>query len=206
MTTSKENIAFGGVATAEKAWKKYKSLNEGEESQNSSQALDISSFEYSISLLCQALRINDAITRISEMKAAFGLPKEKIETTKEKIETISSDDQSLTEGLAVAYCALARAYTIMNMEQEAINACQTSMSFAKESKDALKRGNSFSRKSIIRFRLVLGLVLVALMLQFDSQLLVWLHLKRKVNEVGKKLKVEKMIAGQNPILFIAITA
>jgi pentatricopeptide repeat protein len=138
VTTSKEDIIFGGVVTAEKAWKKYKSLNDGEESQNT-QALDVSSFEYSISLLCQALRVNDAIRRISEMKAAFGLSEEKRETT-------SSDDQSLTEGLAVAYCALARAYTIMSMEQEAIKACQTSMSFAKESKDALKRGNSFSRK------------------------------------------------------------
>ena len=129
--------------TAEIAWSKYKSLNVGDKSRShTSTAFDISSYEYSITLLCQALRVKDAITRISEMKLAFGV-------SEEEKGTASSDDQSLTEGLAMAYCALARSYTILNKEEEAIDACKNSLEFAKTSTDALKRGSSFSSKFLL---------------------------------------------------------
>ena len=138
-TTSKDDTVVGGVVTAEIAWAKYKSLDVGDESQP---AFDVSSYEYSITLLCQALRVEDAITRISEMKLAFGV-------SEEEKGTVSSDDQSLTEGLAMAYCALARAYTILNKEEEAIGACKNSLEFAKTSIDALKSGKSFSSKFLL---------------------------------------------------------
>jgi len=137
-TSSKDSSIVGGVVTAEIAWAKFKTLNIADEDHTST-AFDVSSYEYSITLLCQALRVKDAITRISEMNLAFGV-------SEEKKELASSDDQSLTEGLAIAYCALARAYTILKKEEEAIAACKTSLHFAKASKDALKRGSSFSRK------------------------------------------------------------
>jgi len=129
-TTSKDDFIVGGVVTAEIAWKTCKRLGT---------AFDVSSYQYSISLLCQALRVEDAMTRISEMKNAFGL-------SEERKEIAPSDDQSLTEAIAMSYCALARAYTILNKGKQAVGACETSLAFARTSKDSLKRGNSFSRK------------------------------------------------------------
>ena len=134
---SKDGVLVGGVVSAEMAWSKYKGLNVADKNQANCTALDISSYEYSITLLCQALRVEDAMTRIAEMKLAFGVPEKEIE---------SSDDQSLMEGLAVAYCALARAYTILKKEEEAVGACKTSLHFAKVSKDALKSSGSYSSK------------------------------------------------------------
>mmetsp|Transcript_47606 Transcript_47606/g.48451 ORF Transcript_47606/g.48451 Transcript_47606/m.48451 type:complete len:227 (+) Transcript_47606:556-1236(+) len=134
-TTSKDDFIVGGVVTAEIAWKTCKRLGT---------AFDVSSYQYSISLLCQALRVEDAMTRISEMKNAFGL-------SEERKEIAPSDDQSLTEAIAMSYCALARAYTILNKGKQAVGACETSLAFARKSKDSLKRGNSFSSKSLLLF-------------------------------------------------------
>eukprot|EP00536_Pseudo-nitzschia_multiseries_P008820 jgi/Psemu1/257595/estExt_Genewise1Plus.C_2310067 len=139
-TTCKEDTVIGGIVTAETAWEKFKKLSiDDEANATTNLTFDVSSFEYYITLLCQALRVNDASAVISEMKAAFGV-------SEENDGILSSDDQSLTEGLAMAYCALARAYTILNKKEEAIDACKTSLNFAKASKDALKSGGSFSRK------------------------------------------------------------
>lgn len=124
--------------TAEIAWEKYKSLNNSDEG-NVGTSFDISSYEYSITLLCQALRVDDAKARVSEMKRAFGI-------VGNKNEFASCDDQSLTEGLAMAHCALARAYTILKKKEDVIAASQTSLICAKASKDALKRDTSFSSK------------------------------------------------------------
>lgn len=128
----------GGVVTSEIAWEKYKSLDIANEHQTRT-SFDVSSYEYSIILLCQALRVEAAIKRISEMKLAFGV-------SEEKVELESSNDQSLMEGLAMSYCALARAYTILKKEEKAVGAIKKSLNFAKVSKDGLKRGNSFSSK------------------------------------------------------------
>jgi len=139
-TTSKKDTVVGGVVTADFAWEKFKGLIAVDVANTTTNAaFDVSSFEYYITLLCQALRVDDAASVISEMKSAFGV-------SEEQKGTVSSDDQSLTEGLAMAYCALARAYTILNKKVEAIDACTTSLNFAKASKDALKSGGSFSRK------------------------------------------------------------
>lgn len=59
---------------------------------------------------------------------------------------VSKDDQSVTESFALGYCALARAYCIMNDENKAIVACKCSLGFASTSKEALAKGNSYSRK------------------------------------------------------------
>lgn len=135
--TSVDGNMIGGVVSSEIAWKKYKSLDIPDGQTRTT--FDVSSYEYSITLLCQALRVDAAIERISEMKLAFGV-------SEGKKELESSDDQSLIEGLAMAYCALARAYTILKNENKALDAIKTSLRFAKLSKDALNRGNSFSSK------------------------------------------------------------
>ena len=130
-TTSEDNTIVGGVVTGERAWAAYKKLG---------LAFDVSSYEYSITLLSQALRVEDASLRISEMGIFFGLSQE------QKL-IASCDDQSLTESLAMGYCALARAYTILNDEKNAIDTCKTSLAFASTSKDTLKKGNLVSSTS-----------------------------------------------------------
>lgn len=132
-TLSDNDKMVGGVITAESAWKRYKSLKIADKT------FDISSYEYSVTLLCQALRVDDAIARISEMKLAF-------DVSEHQKDFLSSDDQSLAEGLAVVYCALARAYTVMKKREAAISACKSSLHFAQVSKDALKSNTSFSSK------------------------------------------------------------
>ncbi len=141
--TSVDGNMVGGVVSSEIAWEKYKGLDTSG-GQQTRTTFDVSSYEYSITLLCQALRVEAAMERISEMKLAFGV-------SEEKNELKSSDDQSLTEGLAMAYCALARAYTILKMEDQAIDTIKTSLRFAKLSKDALNRGSSFSSKYFMRY-------------------------------------------------------
>ena len=209
-TTTKDDVLLGGIVTAEMAWEKCKGL---------SIAFDVSSYEYSITLLCQALRVEDAIARISEMKQAFGLAKE------QKV-TASNDDQSLTEALAIAYCSLTRAYTILNEEKKAVDACETSLAFASTSKDALKRGDSFSSKSLLLlllslfdrdFRILLLYVLVQANFDVTNNFVCvceTYHLYSSFrstfifqeNVVGKKVRIKKTIEEPNLMLFTVIIA
>jgi hypothetical protein len=102
---------------------------------------DVSSYEYSIILLCQALRTADAETRIAEMKTAFNLP-----------DGDGLDhDQSVTEALAVVHLALSRAYAMLGRGKDAISACDMCLRFSKSSRAALKSGESFSSEYIVLF-------------------------------------------------------
>ena len=57
-------VVCGGVVTSEKVWKLYQEKHES--SDKESQNFDVSSYEYSITLLCQALRTKEAENRINE--------------------------------------------------------------------------------------------------------------------------------------------
>ena len=103
-------------------------------------SFDVSSYEYSIILLCQALRTDDAEKRIAEMKVAFDLP------MNDELSSKVSKDQSVTEALAVVHLALARAFATMGKDKDAISACETCLDFASSSKAALKSGGAFSRE------------------------------------------------------------
>jgi pentatricopeptide repeat protein len=125
----------GGVVTSERAWVQYKELKRND----TDTAMDVSSYEYSIILLCQALRTKDAATRIEEMKTSFDI----LHTGDEDA---PNNDQSVTEALAVVYLALARAHAVLNEGEEAISACDAALAFARSSRNALKSDQSFSRK------------------------------------------------------------
>jgi hypothetical protein len=136
----------GGVVSSEKAWQLYSGLQQkssGATSPSSSmRTFDVSSYEYSIILLCQALLTKEAETRITEMKTTFNLSNQ----------DGSSHDQSVTEALAVVYLALSRAYAIMGEEQEAITACTMCLNYSKSSRVALKSAESFSSEYCLCFR------------------------------------------------------
>ena len=100
----------GGVATSEEAWKLYMD-NVGVSE------LDASSFEYSISLLCQALRCDDAQQRIQDYQSFAGV------RVKGKASIIGGNQESL-ETIAVAYISLARAYALCGKMENMWEACQ----------------------------------------------------------------------------------
>ena len=128
-----EDGVVGGVVTAERAWTKYMGLKTSKDGV----AFDVSSYEYSITLLCQALRTKDAENRIAEMKKAFDIS--------DGDKGAESNDQSVTEVLANAYLALARAHSVLCSQKEAVlSACDTSLAFSKSSRNALKSDESFS--------------------------------------------------------------
>jgi pentatricopeptide repeat protein len=125
--TLDEDGVVGGVVTAERAWTKYKGLKTSKD-----EAFDVSSYEYSITLLCQALRTKDAENRIAEMTTAFD------------IKNAESNDQSATEVLANTYLALARAHSVLRSEKDTVSACDMSLAFSMSSRNALKSDQSFS--------------------------------------------------------------
>jgi hypothetical protein len=125
----------GGVVTAERAWSAYQNLKRNVQGPT----LDVSSFEYSVKLLCQALRTSDAKGRIQELKMMFG-------RSQNDLSLSESNDQSMTEGLAVSYLALGQAHAILKETKESIDACKLAVVFAVNSKKALKNAESFSSK------------------------------------------------------------
>lgn len=86
----------GGVISSEEAWSSSREMM-------GIDFFDSSSYEYSIILLCQALRIKDAEQRIQEMMQTNSI----------------TSDADKNETLAIAYVALARAYALMGEKQNA---------------------------------------------------------------------------------------
>ena len=120
--SSSETIV-GGVVTSESAWKMYVD-------KFGTASLDTSSYEYSITLLCQALRIKDAEARIQAFQTAHNIK------VKGKA-SISGGDQSSLEGMAVAYVGLARAHALRGEFEEMWKACQRVLSAVRSSRALL---------------------------------------------------------------------
>lgn len=126
-----ERIA-GGVVTSEKAWKLYQDAFPG-----SVETLDASSYEYSISLLCQALRVRDAEARIETFLSTY---RNSIRVQGKA--SVTGSDQSALETLAVVYLALSRAYSLLHPPSAPKNdslwlACQRSLSAIRASRALL---------------------------------------------------------------------
>ena len=109
---------FGGVVTSEKIWPRS--------STNTIQP-DLSSFEYSIILLCQALRIEDAKARIELLQSTFGIKiisQKKGSTRGGKAGSggyqFKTNDPTSLETLSVAYMSLARSCALLNKPSDAV--------------------------------------------------------------------------------------
>jgi len=88
-------VVAGGVATSEEAWKFSRGVP--------AIVFDASSFEYSIALLCQALRCDEATQRLNEMKQSLN----------------ASTDGSALESIAASSLYLARAFALLGKNDEA---------------------------------------------------------------------------------------
>jgi hypothetical protein len=107
----------GGLATSDETWDLCKSLR------NRSTILlpDLSSYEYYITQLCYALRVDDANLLIRELKQRFGLSR--------KDDRKKADASSL-DTLTIVLTAQARAYAMLGKENQAAK-------FAKEALGAV---------------------------------------------------------------------
>jgi tRNA G46 methylase TrmB len=116
-------MLVGGVVASEEAWSLY--MEQGQQQTHPAKPeLDVSSYEYSISLLCQALRTREAEERIATFLTVYGIG------IKGKASVMGGDQSSL-ETLAVVQLGLARAYALLGLDfwrvcQVALNAIKAS--------------------------------------------------------------------------------
>ena len=113
---------YGGIITSEEIWPSEKCKDI---------IPDSSSYEYSITLLCQAFRCDEAVSRILAMRNAFEMKSEKTDQG----EQFTAPDPSLLETLAVSFLSLSRAYAMLGKFAQAKR-------FAKSALDAVE---SFSQ-------------------------------------------------------------
>jgi hypothetical protein len=129
-TVGADGSVSGGVVTSENVWRFYRSQDEEKNNSAFSSTLDSSSYESSISLLCKALRTEEAKSRINELKT-FGADKGGSDT-----------EQSVLESLSVSYLGLARAYALLGRKTDALSACRRTIDAAKASRALLEGGGT----------------------------------------------------------------
>jgi len=117
----------GGVYSAREAWGLY----QGER--------DISSFEYYITLLCQALCVEEATVMIESLQRKCSV------SLRGKAAWTGGDQESL-ESLAGAYTSLARAFVLLGDGENMWTASQRALSAVRASRKLLDRKDSADAK------------------------------------------------------------
>jgi hypothetical protein len=122
------------VITSEEAWtgfqkqspdkKQYSASSRG--NLNDATEFDSSSYEYSVALLCQALKCDLAERRISEFKIAMNIKS----SLKGNAESFVASDSSVLESLALSLLALARSYILLGRYDEAQQRARASLNAA----------------------------------------------------------------------------
>lgn len=114
----KSDQVVGGVVTSEIMWS---NLAQKFANQNDLPIFDVSSYEYSVQLLCFALRPDEAMTRMNEMQILLG----------------KAGMHDITEARCLSLVAIGRAYLLLgkikktnNILKEALNLITQSMSTA----------------------------------------------------------------------------
>ena len=125
-TLNDSGDVVGGVMSSEEAW----ALCSTAQHQKQQPAQDPSAVEYSVSLLCQALRVPEALSRVDAFLRAQSI------RTKGKAKFIGGDQISL-ETLAVVYLKLATAYALLGDKEQVLLMCQKSLSANRLSKALL---------------------------------------------------------------------
>ena len=117
---------IGGVTTAEKAWNLSVTKHTNNNNNNNNNITnnniiqpDVSSYEYSIQLLCQALNVNAALSRTKEMNNDTTL-----------------DKTTITESQVMASTALARACAMLGRKEDALGHCEDALDAITSTNDA----------------------------------------------------------------------
>ena len=121
----------GGVVSSEEAWKLYHDLHNKDEAN----LVDTSSYEASIILLCQALRVEEAQKRIELLQSQYNVK------VKGKA-SIKGGDQSSLETCGISYLSLARAYALLGKMEDMWVACQRCLHAIQASQAKLEQGDS----------------------------------------------------------------
>ena len=103
----------GGVVSSEEGWILYQNLHKGEENNT----VDTSSYEITIILLCQALRVDEAQARIQQLQEQYQIK------CKGKA-SIKGGDQGSLETCGIAYLSLARGLALLGRTDDMWLACQ----------------------------------------------------------------------------------
>lgn len=133
VTMDEKREVMGGVVSANEAWKMFVEIVGLE-------ALDASSYEYTIALLCQALCVEEAQSRLDGYQTASGI------IIKGKA-TVSGGDPTSLEVLAVSYVCLARAHVLKGGEGSKDmmwRSCQRALSAVRASRQQLSREASYT--------------------------------------------------------------
>ena len=126
-TQNGDTIA-GGVVSSEEAWALY-TTNPRMDSPP-----DTSSYEAAVTLLCQALRIEEAENRINGFMNQFNIRLK----GKATIKTGENPDQSVLETLGALNLCLARAYALLEDFSQVWSTCQRSLHAIQASRKLLK--------------------------------------------------------------------
>lgn len=123
-------IVVGGVVSSEEAWALYQNIHKDEED-----AADTSSYEATIILLSQALRVKEAEARLEQLQSQYKIK------CKGKA-SIKGGDQSSLETCGYAYLCIARAYALMGHDEGMWLSCQRCLHAIQSSKTKLENGDS----------------------------------------------------------------
>lgn len=121
-------VVVGGVVTSERAWQRYNERVGGD-------SLDSSSYEYSISLLCQALRGSEALRRMEEFM-------ERSQIHHKGVASFRGGDQASLETLAAVNLSLAKANGLRGKWEDTWRSCQRALNAVEGSKAKLAAESS----------------------------------------------------------------
>lgn len=127
----------GGVVSSEEAWRLYQAAWPGAAS-----TLDVSSYEYSISLLCQALRTKEAEERIGSFQTAYSI---RVKGTAK----FAGGEQASLETLAVAYLGLSRAHALLGQSDEMWRSSQRALCAIKLSRASLMENKDCTNGAVV---------------------------------------------------------
>mmetsp|Transcript_4080 Transcript_4080/g.5877 ORF Transcript_4080/g.5877 Transcript_4080/m.5877 type:complete len:811 (+) Transcript_4080:100-2532(+) len=123
--SDRSNIT-GGVILSEDVWQWHKNQRASAGGSKVGTSVDSSSYEYSIALLCQALRTGEAASRIQEMIESFDIKK----TQTDRGDQFTGEDKSVLESIAQCFLCLARSYSLLNRYDQAKKAAQNALNAA----------------------------------------------------------------------------
>lgn len=104
-TENEDGVVAGGVVSSEAAWKMFQTTSR--QRLREAGKVDLSSYEYTVMLLCQGLRSEEATARVEELKQAYGVS--------DKVKNV---EKGVMESLAVCYQSLSRMYLLLNEHEE----------------------------------------------------------------------------------------
>lgn len=125
---------MGGIVTSDACWKLFSTCVSSDE-------MDCSSYEYYITQLCYALRVEEAKEMIDRMKHKHGMMSSAM---------LDKADPSVVESLTISLLALARALTMLNRYVDGALVARNALDVANTAKRLLEEtANDISSQTTV---------------------------------------------------------